>query len=304
MQVVLKFSYFAGRASTILFASTSPPMDSTSVFEGLSALSLDDQVKISRFGRGPSLGVQFFTVHEAFENIVDELPSAIAARHGKRSLTYSELDACANWLAQRLLKLGLRPKQRVCLVVQRSFEMLVGIFAILKTGCQYVPIDGGVASDASLAHIFQDTGAEFVLCLPTFRDRVKRHAHKGITVIPIEPNLEKSWTLERPNIQSSYRDGAYAIYTSGTPLLPEDPINAYVLAGSTGKPKGVDVSHGNVVNALTLEPARLGISHGSKVAQVLNIAFDMAAWEILGCLMNGGTLYLRESQWEETLKQV
>lgn len=46
-------------------------------------------------------------------------------------------------------------------------------------------------------------------------------------------------------------------------------------AGSTGTPKGVDVSHNNVTNALLLEPANLGITLGSKVAQVLNIAFDM-----------------------------
>jgi non-ribosomal peptide synthetase component F len=45
--------------------------------------------------------------------------------------------------------------------------------------------------------------------------------------------------------------------------------------GSTGNPKGVDVIHGNVTNALLLEPAKLGITIGSKVAQVLNIAFDM-----------------------------
>jgi non-ribosomal peptide synthetase component F len=46
-------------------------------------------------------------------------------------------------------------------------------------------------------------------------------------------------------------------------------------AGSTGKPKGVDVSHKNVTNALLLEPARLRVTVGSKVAQILNIAFDM-----------------------------
>jgi acyl-CoA synthetase (AMP-forming)/AMP-acid ligase II len=77
-----------------------------------------------------------------------------------------------------------------------------------------------------------------------------------------------------------------------------------IFAGSTGKPKGVDVSHGNVTNALLLEPANLGITIGSKVAQVLNIAFDMGAWEILACLMNGGTLHLRGSSWEETLSEV
>ena len=77
-----------------------------------------------------------------------------------------------------------------------------------------------------------------------------------------------------------------------------------IFAGSTGKPKGVDVSHRNVTNALLLEPANLGITIGSKVAQVLNIAFDMGAWEILACLMNGGTLHLRSSSWEETLSEV
>lgn len=82
----------------------------------------------------------------------------------------------------------------------------------------------------------------------------------------------------------------------------------------------MDVSHKNVTNALLLNPARLGITLGSKVAQVLNIAFDMGtyalrfdaidtnddtgAWEILGCLMNGGTLYMRGSDWNATLSEV
>lgn len=95
-----------------------------------------------------------------------------------------------------------------------------------------------------------------------------------------------------------------------------------MITGSTGAPKGVDVTHHNVTNALLLEPAKLGIRPGSKVAQVMNIAFDMGntwttnkdvsiptylhagAWEILGCLMNGGTLYIRGSDWPSTLREV
>jgi hypothetical protein len=38
------------------------------------------------------------------------------------------------------------------------------------------------------------------------------------------------------------------------------------------------VSHRNVTNALLLEPAKLGITVGSKVAQVLSIAFDMGEY--------------------------
>lgn len=68
------------------------------------------------------------------------------------------------------------------------------------------------------------------------------------------------------------------------------------VAGSTGTPKGFDVSHANVTNALLLEPANLGIQTGSKVGSVLSVAFDMGAWEILACLMNGDTLHVRGSQ--------
>lgn len=45
--------------------------------------------------------------------------------------------------------------------------------------------------------------------------------------------------------------------------------------GSTGVPKGVDVKHGTMTNALLLEPGRLQIAAGSKIAQVLSISFAM-----------------------------
>ncbi len=76
-----------------------------------------------------------------------------------------------------------------------------------------------------------------------------------------------------------------------------------------------------MTNALLLEPGRLRITVGSKVAQVLSISFamgkhvaismrhstfinDLGAWEMLSSLTNGGTLFLRSSDWNATLAQV
>ncbi|KAH7132411.1 hypothetical protein B0J11DRAFT_226607 [Dendryphion nanum] len=263
-------------------------MESVPVFAGLESLTPEDQTLVTFFGRGAEVSVPFSTVHEAFESIVDSHPSAIAATFAERSITYRELDILANRLANHLIELGLRKQQRVCLVVQRSFEMLAGIFAILKAGCQYVPIDGGVASDQAMQHILQDTGARFVLCLPKFEEKVRTFCEQDVTTVVLGKENEAFCSKERPRIPVSGRDGVYAIYTSG----------------STGKPKGVDAMHGGVTNALLLEPAKMGTTIGRKVAQVLNIAFDMGAWEILACLMNGGTLYIRGSKWEDTLSQV
>ncbi|KAF2749974.1 acetyl-CoA synthetase-like protein [Sporormia fimetaria CBS 119925] len=263
-------------------------MDAQPLFHGLDQLTPEDQVLISRFGRGASLPVPSHTVHGAFEHIVDTYPSATAATFQGQSVTYIELEAASNRLANYLLELGLPPRQRVCLVVQRSLEMLVGILAILKAGCQYVPIDGGITSEESLRHTLLDSSADFIVCLPKFEETVRKYAAVHAVIVPLGQDAEAFASKARPHVTVSATDGVYAIYTSG----------------STGKPKGVDVMHRNVTNALLLEPGKLSIAPGTKVAQVLNIAFDMGAWEILACLMNGGTLYLRDKCWEATLKEV
>ncbi|EUC30181.1 hypothetical protein COCCADRAFT_39539 [Bipolaris zeicola 26-R-13] len=263
-------------------------MQEPNMFHNMSGLSLEDQTLVSKFGYGPRLTVPSETVHEAFERIVDEHPTVVAAVHQGQSITYLQLDLAANRLAHHLISSGLRPRQRVCLVVQRSIEMLIGFLAILKAGCQYVPIDGGVASDQALQHIFEDTEARFILCLPRYWDKVKQFASPEAIILELNMNTGAFYSPSRPGVQVTAEDGLYAMYTSG----------------STGVPKGVDVKHGTKTSALLSEPGKLGITVGSKVGQVLSISFAMGAWEMLASLMNGGTLYLRGSDWEVTLKQI
>ncbi|KAF2128253.1 acetyl-CoA synthetase-like protein [Dothidotthia symphoricarpi CBS 119687] len=265
-------------------------------FSNISSLSSDDRCSLARFGRGPRLPVLYGTVHEAFEAIVDAHPTIVAAVHNGKFITYQQLDCAANRLANHLINSGLRPHQRVCLVVQRSLEMLIGILAILKAGCQYVPIDGGVASEQNLEHIIKDTKARFILCLPTYWNRVMQFAHQDTVVLELGMDTGAFYSPQRPKVQVSSDDGVYAMYTSGRDFTP--------VAWSTGVPKGVDVKHGTMTNALLLEPGRLRITVGSNVAQVLSISFAMGSWEMLGSLMNGGTLHLRGSDWNATLEKV
>lgn len=180
--------------------------------------SLLDRHLLSQFGTGPKLPVPCQLVHKAFEGVVDAHPDIIAARFGRDSLTYRQLDVAANRLAHHLIDSGLRPRQRVCLVVQRSFEMLIAIFATLKAGCQYVPIDGSVASETAMQHILSDTEARFVLCLPRFWDKLQRMVGRDAIVLPLGIDTGAFYSAERPNIHVASADGAYAIYTSGESL--------------------------------------------------------------------------------------
>ncbi|KAI0802586.1 acetyl-CoA synthetase-like protein [Xylaria sp. FL0064] len=261
-------------------------------FYSIDKLSLEDQRLFNLFGRGPHVNIPFDLVHKAFEHIVDSHPHTTAARHHDgTTITYEELDRQANILSNNLIQRGLRPSGRVCIVVSRSIELLVGILAVLKAGAQYVPLDGGIVADAALEHIFNDTGARIILCLAKFRTKVEPHARKTASVVVELDGRNRGHRYEndaRPNVVMDSSFGSYMIYTSGT----------------TGRPKGVDVRHRNVTNNLLVEPASLKITVGKNVAQLLNISFDMAQWEILATLMNGGTLHIRNGNWTDVLRRV
>ena len=245
-----------------------------------SSVSGADQSKSIRFGHGVTTETPHKLVHEAFSKNAAENPSAVAVEHNGDQITYEELDLASTNLSRRLLSLGLCPQERVVLLVQRSIPMIVAIFAVLKSGCQYVPMDGGVASDAALSHVLSEAEPPFVLCLARYSQRAHQFAMPGTQVL----SLEDSWTTSIEfDVENGYKvsvnpdDGAYIIYTSGW-YYPRPRICTFPaerISGSTGKPKGVDVTHRNVTNLLTIAPGNLGIKPRSRVAQLLSVSFDM-----------------------------
>ncbi|KAL6407505.1 AMP-binding enzyme [Ilyonectria robusta] len=244
---------------------------------------------------GERIDCPFPTLTAAFYHHVQHYPDTVAARdlslQPPLETTYAQLGMLSQSLAHRLHNLGVRPGDRVPLVVTRSTEMLVGIFAILSCGAQYVPLDGGVVPDTTLQLVLKQTQAKVALCLRSTARRVTAMKDVQCQIVLIDVELELTVDDAQVATQrldlASAESGCYVIYTSGT----------------TGSPKGVSVTHGNVTNLICLSPGNLRIRPGTKVGQVLSISFDMAAWEILGCLCNGGTLLIRSSEWDQTLRE-
>ncbi|TCD70141.1 hypothetical protein EIP91_004611 [Steccherinum ochraceum] len=257
-------------------------------------LSPEDALSFSRFGVGPRLQAPFSCVHRAFQHSAASSPSCVAVEHCGDSITYGELDRKASGLAFQLRALGVIPGTRVCLLVQRSIPMVIGILAVLKAGGAYVPLDGAIVTQSTLEHVIRDSGAIVTLALEEYCHRV----HKS-TVLCLEDLLSDAQQVGATEVEdlSSPRDSAYIIYTSGT----------------TGTPKGVEVTHRNVTNLVCLPPGNVEMSPGRRVSQLLNIAFDMAAWtptqrqEILGSMCNGCTLCIRgktSKDWKAVMKTV
>jgi D-alanine--poly(phosphoribitol) ligase subunit 1 len=260
---------------------------SGSLLDGLTA---EDRMSFRAFGQGPSRTVPYELVHRAFEDQARSRPTAVAATHDGRSITYGELDRQAERLAGVLADRGVRAGDRVAVFVRRSLPMLVALLGTLKAGAAYVPQDIGITPAAQLRHVLRTSGARTVLTLSPYRDRVPPTdgaATISVDLLMEEPLPRRGAGRPRPEPEPDGQDLCYVLFTSGT----------------TGQPNGVAVTHRNVCNLLHTAPGRLGIEPGMRVSQLLNIAFDMATWEILGALSHGATLVLRGKDFTEAVRE-
>ncbi|TQN65722.1 Adenylate-forming reductase [Colletotrichum shisoi] len=206
------------------------------------------------FAQGPRIKSRYPTVTAAFYHHAETQPRVTAARDLSaqqiREITYGDLAARANQLSRKLTGLGIKPGDRVPLVVKRGIDMLVGIVAVLSCGAQYVPLDGGVVPDSTLRFVLEQTGGKHVLCLKSTQHRFDTLGCSCETLV-IDEDLGGNEETSQARV---YQDlakpehGCYVIYTSGT----------------TGTPKGVDVTHKNVTNLVCLSPGDLGISTGTR----------------------------------------
>ena len=121
------------------------PQDERSLIEEISA------------GTGKSFSADV-PLHQLFEAQVKARPDAVAISYEGQQLSYVELNARANRVAQRLRTMGVGPDVLVGLCTERSLELVIGLLGILKAGGAYVPLDPSDPKDR-LAHILADTGA-------------------------------------------------------------------------------------------------------------------------------------------------
>ncbi|WP_250403651.1 amino acid adenylation domain-containing protein [Streptomyces cellostaticus] len=234
---------------------------------------------LHQFGQGPAAAPSHSCIHHPIEEFAAARPLAAAAEHEGRTLNYGELDARANRLAALLTEQGVRPGDRVGLFLRRSLPMLVGVLAVLKTGAAYVPQDAGQAPAAQVEHVVRTAGITVVLTTSAYEGELA--VPPGTRLVAVDRTLEEPLPPHTPGFRPL------------RPVHPDDVCYVLFTSGTTGRPNGVAVTHRNVCNLLLTAPGDLGIRPGWRVGQILNIAFDMAAWEILGALAHGATLVVR-----------
>ncbi|HET6976590.1 MAG TPA: amino acid adenylation domain-containing protein [Pyrinomonadaceae bacterium] len=214
-------------------------------------------------------------VHELFERQVEETPESVAVSIGEAQLTYRELNERANQLARFLLSLGVGSESLVALALDRSLEMVIGLFGVLKVGAAYLPLDPDYPQ-SRLSYMMEDAQAPVVLTQGHLLERT------GLTHGQYVVCLDLDWELiaqhDRINLNTTIdrEQVAYIIYTSG----------------STGGPKGVMVSHGSLTNLVHSIHEHLAMTASDHMLGITTLCFDIAAVEMYLPLIAGACLEL------------
>lgn len=241
-----------GHLLTLLEAAAADP---GAAVARLPLLRADEQQRILHDWNDSAIALPDATaLHQLFERHAAVSPNAPAVTFRSATISYGELNGRANQVARRLRAEGVGPGDRVAISLDRGIDLFVAMWAVLKSGAAYVPLDPAYPQDR-LDHMLRDSRSKVLVDAEYLRGPL--------------PSDRGDLTLV-----NSGSDAAYVIYTSG----------------STGKSKGVVVNHGNLVHAVAMWQHAYRLEAGWTYQQAASFSFDMFVGETLRALCTGGRL--------------
>lgn len=216
-------------------------------------------------------------LHQLFEAQAAKTPDAVAAEFRGEQMSYRQLNERANQLANYLQKQGVGRESLVGICVERSFEMLVAIYGVLKAGAGYVPLDPNYPRDR-IAFMIDDADMPVIVTQEKLAPELPATAQL-LCMDRDWPRITEQSTAA-PQIQPVPDNVALVIYTSG----------------STGNPKGVMIEHRSLVNYAMSAGQVYSMTAADRTLQFGSLSFDMSAEEIFVTLSSGGALVLRTDE--------
>ncbi|CAK9099421.1 Linear gramicidin synthase subunit C [Includes: ATP-dependent valine adenylase (ValA) (Valine activase), partial [Durusdinium trenchii] len=183
---------------------------------------------------------------------------AVSIHNGRATMTYRQLDAKANQLANFLLLSGATLGEPVPVLLNRSLDLAVAWLAVLKSGAAVMPMDPKFPVER-VGVMLEDANAAIVVTEEALLDSLPA-TWSGRTVV-----LDKDWSraiqfgsFSPPRVTLDPKSPAYVIYTSG----------------STGQPKGVVLEHRAIVNYVQWHLKYYEMCPQDRVFACAGLAFD------------------------------
>jgi amino acid adenylation domain-containing protein len=221
-------------------------------------------------------------IHRLFEQQAGKTPEACALVYEGQTISYGQLNRRANRLAHHLLSLGVHCEDRVAICLERGFEMVAGLLAVLKAGAAYVPLDPDYPAER-LEYMFGDCCPAALITQTGLLVRLPLADAGRIPVIVLD---------DRENIRAIDRQPEHNPDPVALGLTPSHLAYVIYTSGSTGRPKGAMNQHGGVVNRLLWAQSEYRLTAADRVMQKTPFSFDVSVWEFFLPLLAGAGLVL------------
>ncbi len=206
---------------------------------------------------GGALGV-------ALQQACHAWPGAIAAQDGDGEVTYAQLNAAAQHVAQRLQEAGLQADEPVHVLVANRAVDLAALIGVWLAGGVAVPVHRSTPPAVAQA-FYRRTQARFQI------EGCRGHAAVA------EASLLTAIGSDAPPLRALLQGAALIVFTSG----------------STGAPKGVVIGHQAFSAKIGQIDRLLRFGVGEATLLVLNITFSFGLWVGLLTLLRGGRLVMQ-----------
>jgi amino acid adenylation domain-containing protein len=220
-------------------------------------------------------------------------PDEIAIISGEEQLSYSELDRQSNSLAWTLREAGCQKGDRVALLLPKSPVAIVSMFAVLKAGCIYVPMDVDSPRNR-LELILESSDSRFLLAVPSSGSL----AENLLTETASATRLGWLENQSSPGSSTSSFTPAFSWPTTEAATAPErtgrseDVAHLLFTSGSTGRPKGVMITHVNVMSFIGWATRHFKYTPEDRISGHPPLHFDLSTLDIYGTLAAGAQLHL------------
>lgn len=212
-------------------------------------------------------------ITDLFTEQVIRNPHQFAVFFEDGKLTYGELDEKSNQLAACLISTyGIQKGQSVGIMLDRSEKVIIAIFAILKSGGVYVPIDPDYPVNRK-EFMIRDADIRVLITQSGYKSDMEYYSG-DIFAIDVQMDMLET-PADLPAVNVSSGDLAYIMYTSG----------------STGQPKGVMIEHGSVVR-LVKSMNYVNVCESDHFLSISNFSFDGSVFDIFASLLNGAGLVI------------
>ncbi|WP_156656098.1 non-ribosomal peptide synthetase, partial [Mycobacterium sp. 852002-51971_SCH5477799-a] len=229
---------------------------------------------------GVSVGAPVGVAPQLLAAAVSADADAVAVVDGARQLSYRQLDEWSTRLARVLIEAGVGPERAVGVAMDRSAELAVAWWAVVKAGGVYVPLDRAHPPER-IATVLDAVAAVCVLTCGG-------DAVAGIGTRPV---------LRVDGLDVSGRRAD--LITDADRLAPlgvDDTAYVIFTSGSTGVPKGVAVSHAGLLGMVAAQRNVFGTAADARVLMVSVPTFDASVFELSWAVGSGAALVIAPPQ--------